>query len=103
ETPKVDFSGELDRAGIASRDLESIFYLDHLREKGGPARFDLTNPAVFDDWAEKLLDCFECDGTDFLTPDVVVVDGVTAIAHAVKSSPEGYYGPFFVAFRGLMD
>lgn len=103
ETPSIDFENALNRAGIADRHPYSTFYLDHLREIGGARRFDLTDRALFDEWADKMLACFECDGTDFSTPDVVIVDGVTAIAHSLGKSPENYYGPFFVAFRQLMD
>lgn len=103
ETPKVDFENGLDRAGVAARDDLSVLYVDHLRDMGGPARFDLTQPAIFDEWKDRMLACFECDGTDFLTPHFVIVDGLTAIAHAVGKSPELYYGQWFVAFRQLMD
>jgi hypothetical protein len=103
ETPKIDFETALDQSGLSERDPASTLFVDHLREMGGPARFDLTNPAMFAEWADKMLDCFECTGRDFTTPDFVIVDGITAIAHSVGRSPDTYYGPFIVAFRQLMD
>ncbi len=86
--------------GEYGHDLNSLS-LDHLDEHGSPSVFDLTDPAKYALWAHRLSKCYDCDGTDDVAPDVVIVDGLTAILAAAGKGPE-QYGLWFAAFKRLM-
>jgi hypothetical protein len=100
ETPKRDFEDALLAAGV-SADNDATVFVDHLERIGGPRRFDLTDPANFDEWAARMVECFACDGTDFSPPDVLIVDGVTAILHDAGKRADDY-GLWYAAFRRLI-
>ncbi|KAB2806924.1 AAA family ATPase [Pimelobacter simplex] len=91
---------EQERGVLGPWDLLDI---EHLEDVGGGAHFmDLTDPAIYDLWADRLAECFECDGSDDTTPAVVIVDGVTAIGQAIGKDPEDYFGKWYAAFRRLL-
>jgi hypothetical protein len=115
ETNGADFEAALIAAGAPCSDpinpddldefaglgFDSVF-VDHLRELGGAQILDLIDPDKYDLWYQRLVSCWECDGTDMWTPDVVIVDNVTAILLAANRGVEDT-GKWYAAFRRLMD
>lgn len=99
ETPPIDLEAALD----LSMDEEDwgMVSVAHLEDEGGAHTMDLIDPVIYDEWAHRLADCFECDGTDDGTPFVVIVDGVTAILQAGGKSTE-HFGLWYAAFRRLL-
>lgn len=98
ETPALEFEAELRRAGITPDD--GSLAVAHLEEMGGPQTFDLS-PESYEFWANWLVACSICDDSDDVRPDVVIVDGVTAILTAVGKGVESY-PEFYAKFRRLM-
>lgn len=79
----------------------TLYRVDHLEQWGGAHWMDLTNPDVYGSWVLRLVDCYDCDGTDDVMPHTVVVDGVTAILQAAGKSPEDF-GYWYAKFRQLL-
>jgi AAA domain len=109
ETSPAAFAGLLDdalgdspspnaRPWAHPRDLVMV---DHLELLGGAQVFDLTDPEIYRWWADRLIDCSVCDGTDDWSPFAVVVDGVSAILLAAGKPIEAF-GLWYAAFRRLM-
>lgn len=90
ETPSEDYDASMEwlrnvpvvvedggeKVTVNAADLVTVW---HLEDHGGASAFDVTNPAKYDQWAGRLAECDVCDGTDFWTPFVVIVDGLTKI------------------------
>lgn len=106
ETPAEDYEAQMewlwdvpvtvgDDMQVPARELVTVWHLD---EHGGATAFDLTDPAKYERWADILGDCEDCDGSDFWTPFVVIVDGLTAILGGTTER----YAAWDAAFRQLM-
>lgn len=96
ETPSDAMNEALDDAGVTD---DSTLVPVHLEESfGGADIFDLTEQSIYDYWAEKLIYCEKCDGSDDGPPDVVIVDGLTAILGGETIR----YAQWYAAFRRLM-
>ena len=83
------------------KDYRDGITVDHLEQEGGPEGFDLTDPVLYTEWLHRLVACEHCDGSDDLSPLVVLVDGLTAILAAAGKTTAGY-GLWYAAFRRLM-
>lgn len=107
ETPRRALETALWRAGVDDRPVgnydspRSRVTVDHLERLGGAQSFDLTDPAVYDIWANRLVGCNDCDGSDDWSPLVVILDGLTAVLHSAGKGVE-HYGLWYAAFRRLM-
>ncbi|MQA05295.1 MAG: AAA family ATPase [Streptosporangiales bacterium] len=108
ETPPEDLEAPLDwlteqKVAILDHHLpvSDLLGIEHLEDLGGAHMFDVTDPALYDLWANRLTECHDCDGMDDWTPFAVIVDGVTAILHAAGKGVEAY-GEWYAAFRRLM-
>lgn len=98
ETAVQDFEGEMRAQGISQ---EHYLTVDHLEEFGGAQAFDLRDPANFDLWADRFVQCSDCNGLDDWSPFVVIVDGLTAVLQDSARGPLTY-GEWFMAFKRLM-
>ena len=103
ETPAEDMEAAIgmDLEVKTTEGLTSVgrwLLIEHLEELGGASVFDVTRPEIYDLWAHRLAECFECDGSDDQTPFAVIVDGVTA----VLDNDTNRYGQWYAAFRRLM-
>lgn len=101
ETPPDDFEAELDLEHADGDGPRGFVLVEHLEELGGAHIMDLTDPAIYDMWLLRLSWCDVCDGSDEWVPNVVIVDGVTAILLAAGKSIEAV-GLWFASFRRLM-
>lgn len=99
ETPVEDLEAALPASD--DQKYDSSLVIDHLEALGGAQVFDLTNPELYDLWAHRLIECWECDGDDDRAPFVVIVDGLTAILQAAGKGVE-HYGLWYAAFRRLL-
>lgn len=79
-------------------DFVDVFHLEGL---GGAGIFDLTDPDIFDAWMTRLVKCDDCEGADDRLPQVVIVDGLTAILAGAGKGPEAY-GLWNAQFRRLL-
>ena len=93
-----DYEREIVRLGVADVGEQSLVTMYHLEAE--QLSFDLTDPAVFDEWLLRLGICTMCDGTDDMVPTVIVVDGITAILQNAGMGVERY-GLWIAAFRRL--
>jgi hypothetical protein len=80
------------------RDLLTV---DHLRSLGGPEILDITDPTNYELWWHRLSTCLTCDGSDFTTPYVVIVDGLTTILESAGKGLEDS-SAWLAAFMRLM-
>lgn len=96
ENPPDAFEEELRAAGCSDRN--EFFEITHLEQMGSPDSFDVTDPENYEAWVHYLTECEDCDGTDFYTPTVLLVDGLTAIL----GGDTDRYGEWYPAFRRLM-
>lgn len=104
ETPPEDFERELLRLGVDpdpwadnGQALVRPFHLEAEQRS-----FDLTNPEVFEEWLIELALCDDCDGTDDSPPNVVILDGLTAVLRNAGKTAE-HYGTWIAAFRKLLS
>jgi len=72
--------------------------IEHLDALGGASAMDLTDPAIYDLWLNRFVECVECQGVDDTTPAVVIVDGMTAIV----GSDTSRYAEWYAKFKQLM-
>ena len=98
ETPRADYEEALAAAGLLGHTWLDVV---HLEEWGGAAQFDLTDSRRWDEWARQLIECNECDGSDFWTPSYVIVDGLTAILAEAGKGTEAV-GLWGAQFRRLL-
>jgi hypothetical protein len=89
----------LREAGVTTNCGLSVEHLDE--DHGVPEAFDLTNPYIFDMWAERLVWCESCEGSDEGAPTGVIVDNLTAVLQAVGKPLEAY-GELHGAFVRLL-
>lgn len=101
ETPASALVRELNVATASDPEVRARLDVFHLEKQGGAAVFDVTDPALFDQWAHNLTWCWSCDRADDWTPSVVIVDGLTAILAAAGKGVE-HYGVWYAKFRLLM-
>lgn len=96
ETPSASMRDALIEAGVGE---DAHLVVDDLEMRGGPHLFDLTIPELYDRWAELLVYCETCDDSEADgAPDVIVVDGLTAILGGETDR----YAKWYAAFRRLM-
>jgi hypothetical protein len=88
----------LEQSGLREGDQLTVIHMD---DYGGPASFDLTDPDMFDQMAEVLTSCYECDEGDDAPPSVVIVDNLTAVLQDVGKPLEAY-GELHGAFVRLL-
>lgn len=101
ETPPEDFEDGLGLIYEGDDSPRVRVMIEHLEELGGANIMDLTDPAYYDMWLQRLSWCRECDGSDETVPVVVIVDGVTAILLAAGKPIEAV-GLWYASFRRLM-
>lgn len=95
ETPYQAMHDALRAAGVED---DSHLTVDDLEGLGAADLFDLTDPAMYDLWRDRLVYCERCDGSDDGPPQVVIVDGMTAILGQTTDR----YAEWYAAFRRLM-
>lgn len=88
------------RPGAQFRPRDLVNVVDLAEGPGGPASFDVTDPAVFDRWSRDLVydESGDLDGSGEWAPFAVIVDGLTAILGGETSR----YGVWYSKFRELM-
>lgn len=81
-------------------DAPGWLMVDHLEALGGASAFDIRDPAIYDIWANRIMDltCAVCDGRDESPPLAVIADGLTAILGSDTTA----YGQWYAKFRDLM-
>jgi hypothetical protein len=101
EAPKADVEDAL--WPVDEADRWDFLTVDHLEDLGGAKMFDLTDPDIYEIWWHRLSSgCEVCDSSDFRTPAVVIVDGLTEILMDAGLSLETDSAKWFAAFKRLM-
>lgn len=102
EVSRAAYEEELVRAGLDPGDPRLRVY--HLRERGGPQAFDLTDLAKFEEWVAEVAYCEDCaeSGEASATPTVLICDNMTTALDAAGKDTEGDAAHWYHQFRRLM-
>ncbi|MGP5919772.1 AAA family ATPase [Brachybacterium alimentarium] len=92
ETPTDAMREALIAAGVPA---DGHLVVDDLEPRGGAHLFDITQPALYDRWIDLIRECMNCGPGEQYEPDVLIVDGLTAI----MSGTSLRYAEWYAAFR----
>ncbi|MGO2311719.1 AAA family ATPase [Brachybacterium tyrofermentans] len=93
ETPTDAMRKALLAAGVPVDDEHLV--VDDLEPRGGAHLFDITQPALYDRWIDLIRECMNCGPGEHYEPDVLIVDGLTAILGGETDR----YAKWYAAFR----
>lgn len=99
--PLSDVFVETSEGIVTARSLVRVY---NLRETvGGPASFNLLDPAILEQWRRILIQCDECQGDDNWGPLALFADNGTAVLRAVGLDVQKHIGEWFEQLRSLVS